>query len=492
MSLPRSRENLLDPNYPAAVSGDAPWAVCGKSAGTVNVPRKYTSVPTLAAEQGSEFEAVDHAADLLVKHGSVVFVPLATSIAGAIGATTVSGGGPDITLSGEPTRDAQVRIKITKAGGLGVGEFCFALDAFAGAEDTEITWSPSLPIPAGGTYSLGFGLTATFEDDDFALTHRYSVAVTCDGFNAADLTPAITALKSTVHRWDALTTITTKACGDATAHALLVAAQQAVLDNMSADSLYRRGMIPGERGTNDAVEEFANVVASRCLVAAGEARRVAAITKMGFGFPTVSVVEGCSVRGAGCKISTDLKRVKGNGLKDGGAVPGIIKLFTDERLSETGANDVQLATMTSQDGMGGFFVTEGWLKRQTGSNIEMWQLGRVIDRACEIVHRAQTMLIGSGFRVNPDGSMDERDALRWDDEINEQLVAALKTEANAEGFIGHVTDVRYRLSRAHNIRGTGYIMGSVGVVSLFYARDIVADVGFVASLPAQQGQTVAA
>lgn len=93
---------------------------------------------------------------------------------GSVTAVGQSGGGPAITVAGNPDAAYDVRILISVSGGRGVGEFYYSLDGgdtFAGV-DVQIPATP-------GTYALGAtGLTLTFADDAFVDGEIYDFTTT--------------------------------------------------------------------------------------------------------------------------------------------------------------------------------------------------------------------------------------------------------------------------------------------------------------------------
>ncbi|MFO7179578.1 MAG: hypothetical protein DIU78_012850 [Pseudomonadota bacterium] len=407
----------------------------------------------------------------------------------AMGSVTASGGGPAVTLTGTPAGDYQLVIEITKAGAVSTAEFRWSID---GGESWEAE-----DVVTAATVALGStGITANFAAGSYVLAETYSaetnayvpgdeyyVDVECPAWNAGDLAEAFAVLSGN-EPWRFFVAVTSKGTGDETAHALLATALQAHLNTLANASKYRAGMIPTEQGeaASDVVTAFSSVSAIRCLLAYGQQRQATMKPFPGFGFPVTHALDSFAAVATAALPSTDLKRVAS------GPLPAVIKIFHDESQDPTGLDAAKISTLRTWDGKDGFYITQAWLKSPSGSDFTFWPRRILMDIACETVHQMQIDFIGRGVRLNPDGSgtIHELDAIAWEEKIGEALAAQLLTPNNAEGFGGHVQDVRYRISRTHNVRATGTIIGFVGILPLEYASFIETELGFVVALPAPQ------
>lgn len=435
--------------------------------------------------------------ELVVPTGGTFTVPvlgLTVTFPAPMSSTVAkSGSGPDVTLTGTPAGDYVGIIEITTGGAVGAAVFRWSIDGGA-------TWTSGVTTAA--TVALGTtGLTANFSAGSYVAADTYSwttlayaandqyyVDVECAAWNAADLADAYAALGGSAE-WRFAVAITSKGCGDATAHALLVTAQEAHLTTLANASKFRRAMIAAEQfdvpantaadAANAAtvVTAFSNITATRQLVAYGSIRRATTKPFPGYAFPVVHAVEAFAAQATAALPSTDLKRV------ESGPLAAVQRIFHDEAEVPTLLDNVKVSTLRTWEGRDGFYVTQGRLKSPQGSDFTHWPRGIVMDIACETVHQLQIGLIGRGFRLNPDGTLHELDAIRWEEEIAPALVAQLLTPRNAEGFDGHITDLRYRISRTHNVRATGVIISSVGILPLGYADYVETELGFVVALP---------
>lgn len=421
-----------------------------------------------------------------------------------ITAITRAGGsvGPAITFSGtsvSPT--SSYVVEITTSGALSVGVFRWSSDGGS-------TWTTGVTLAA--TVALGAtGITANFPAGSYVDDETYSAAATayvvgdvytflaeCAAWNAADLTAAFAGGLSTEPNWRYLVAVTSEGNADDTAHATLTAALQAELDAMATASRYRRAMIASTQDTTDTVASvataFNSTVAARCLVGHGRAKYVARKKYPGYAFPSLGhAVTLFAARAAGCLLSTDLKRVAGNGISNGGPLPGgVISIYKsakgvalpgghDENKVTSTLDDKKVSTLRTHDGYDGFFVTQGRLKSASGSDFEYWPRGLIMDAASETVHVEQTRLIGKGFRVNANGTIFDADAVSWETIIGGILAAQLLTPTNAEGFAGHVQALRYVINRTHNVRTAKTILSTVGILPLNHVDWIIASLGFV-------------
>ena len=484
-AIPASTETVQDPGLGIVTPATTLPVIIGySSSGTPNVYKRYASINTLVAEKG-QGPAVEMAAYIMATAGGPVgFVTASTDVAGSI--STVSQTGEDTLLgaAGTPTNDYSVVVEILTGGALGTATFRYSLDNFAGAEAAERTYSGTLTVPAGGTFTMpNTGVTLTFTGSQTA-GNVYSFTTTCPSFNVANLGSAMDALDATSTAWRFVVPVISNGNGDPTTAAGLAAALQARLNTMAASSKYRAGMIATCRDDADPEADFAGVVADRCLVDYGTARYISAKPFAGFGF-NKAVGTGCyATRAAGSVISTDLKRVPGNGIQNGGPLPNIVKIFKDERIEATGLDDIKVSTLRTYAGKPGFYITQGRIKSADGSDFVYWPLRIIMDVACETAHDVQTTFIGRGVRTNNNGTIDERDALRLEGEVQAALDAQLISPRNAEGTDGHVSAVVYRISRTNNVNTTSTIIAEVAIRPLGYIDYITTTLGFSVNVEA--------
>lgn len=483
---PRSTETVLDPGLGlvGAVT-NIPVVVGACSSGTANSYSRFSDPKALIDAHG-QGPAVEYAALLLTLTGGPVgFVRSTADVAASNTAVTASGGGPAITVAGDSNDDYNCRVTIVKGGALGTATFNYTLNATAGLEEAELSFSPTIVVPSGGTYAIpNTGLTLTFAAGTYVADETYSWDSECAGFDATNLGTAVDAVDATSTAWDFIVAVTSLTNGDPTTGAGLATALQSKLAAMSVASKYRAGMISAARNDADPESDFTSVVADRLLVDYGSVRMLSAKPIVGRAFADMAGTIAYAIRASGSLVSTDLKRVPGNGLQDGGALPNVVKIYKDERIVATGLDDIKISTLTTYEGSPGFYITQGRIKSADGSDYVYWPLRRIMDVLCTTVHDIQQTFIGRSVRTNDDGTIDERDALRLEAEVQDAIEAKLISPRNAEGTDGHVSAVRYQIDRTNNINTTSTVISTTGARPLGYIDYINAQLGFTVNVEA--------
>ena len=362
------------------------------------------------------------------------------------------------------------RIEIIVGGALGTGTFRYSLDTFTGDVASERTYSAVQTIPSGGTFAIpNTGITVTFASGTYVATESYTWTSNCGAANSTDLGNALDALDATALGWRFAYLVTSNNTGDSTAHAVLAAAFQTRLNTMASASKYRRGIMASDFDDIDPTSDYTSLEAKRLLINHGRFRAVSTKPFVGHAFPVAPGATVQAAQAAASLISTDLKRVAS------GSLPNIERLFVDERVDATGLDDIKISTLRTYQGRSGFYITQGRLKSADGSDFTVWPRGIVMDVACETAHEKHLEFIGMGVRVNDGGTIDERDALRLEEQVQALLDARLLSPRNAEGQDGHVSDVKYSISRTNNVLATSTIEAEVAIKPLGYIDYITAN-----------------
>lgn len=490
--IPNATEEIIDPGLGFGSDVSAVPVFMGvTSIGTANTFKTYNSPTKLKQELGEGPAVEDALAVLSLVGGPVGFVKVTGGVAASNGAVSQSGAGPLITLSGSSVLDAYCRVEIVKGGALGAGEFRYCLDGYSGDSQSERTYSENLVIPAGGVFAIPvLGVTVTFPSGTYVLGETYTFSVQCAGFNSTNLNSAFSPLASTPISWRSVFVITSENCGDAVAHATLATALQTNLDALITSGLYKSGMIMASmdlsENESDVFSAWSGVVANRLCVTYGTHRRSSLNSFIGHASPRRPHISAFSIRASGSLLSTDLKRVQGNGLKDGGPLPGILKLFNNEHTDATGLDDIKISTLRSYPNRPGFYITQARIKSAAGSDFRHWHLRNIMDTACEIIHDLHVQMIGSGVRTNSDGTIDERDAIRWEEIGQARLENTLLNPTNAEGTKGHVSSLAYRIDRTQNVLATETIVGDVVSRPNGTISDVHFRVGYSAQIPGEE------
>jgi hypothetical protein len=166
----------------------------------------------------------------------------------------------------------------------------------------------------------------------------------------------------------------------------------------------------------------------------------------------------------------------------------VIRLFNDERVDATNLDSIKLSTLRTWKGRPGFYITQARLKSAAGSDFTHWHRGIVMDIACEIVHEKQVEFVGSGFRVNSDGSgtIYGPYAIELEEEVKAALAAALLQPTSAEGTPGYISGVSYSVDRTINYLATETIVGDVGILPRGTTSYVTARIGYTNRLPGEQ------
>lgn len=492
--IPSATEELIDPGLGVGEAAGTLYIFVGVcSAGPVDTLQWFSSPAKLSQERG--VGPVVEAASYILNNvgGPVGVVRVDASVAAANGAITKSSTGPTITVNSVATLDAFVRVVITLGGALGTARFKYCLDGFSGDSESDRTYSEELVVPAGGTFAIpGLGTTITFPSGTYVLGENYTWSASCAGFNSTDLADAFASIAASTTEWRGAIVITSAGCGNATAHATLAAALQSQLNTLAAGSEYRRGMIMATADLTDTAATvntaFASLVAPRLCIPFGTFRRISKVPFVGHAAPRRPAIDAFALRAAGSKPSTDLKRVRGNGLKDGGALPDVLRLFNDERVDATNLDSIKISTLRTWKGRPGFYITQARLKSATGSDFTHWHRGVVMDIACEVTHAKQVEFVGSGFRVNSDGTgtIYGPDAIQLEEEVKAELAARLLQPTSAEGTPGYVSGIAYAVDRTVNYLATETIVGEVGVLPRGTTSYLNTRIGYTNRLPGEQ------
>ena len=475
--IPSSRETVQDPGLGVVgPSTSTPVFVGVTESGTANEVSFYTDPNQLLSEQGFGPATLAAALTLVIAGGPVGIIPTAASVPASNG-TVSSPGGPAVTVGGDATDDYSCQVLITSGGALGVAKFQYSLDGGK-------TFSSTLAVPAGGAYTMGgTGVTLTFSAGTYVSDDLYEVSLNCAASNSSDLVAAMQALDADPRNWDFAVHITSANAGDASAHRGLAVALQGELLSMATRSKFKAGMQNATADDSSPLADYTGAEGDRVDIQQGLAVVTNPLGQVGNGNPSVQGIVLHAARAAGSLISTDLKRVPGNGINDGGPLPRVISITVDGRTDGgEGLDDLNIGTLRTYEGKGGFYITQSRLSSPTGSDFTVWPRRRVMDRACTVVHEAQTDFVGRGLRTNDDGTILEADALRLEEEVQVKLDAVLTSPRNAEGTGGHVSAVRYRIDRTQNILATSIVVSTVGIRPLAHVDYVETTIGFTVDL----------
>jgi len=472
MPIPGETITVLDPGLglvEPAVSTPLVYGV--SSTGTADV---LVSVSTLSAArtEWGQGPLVEEVCRCLSEGGGPVLGMRSTgTTAGAAGAVTPGGGNVGtgtVTVAGAAFDAYEVMLEVTTTGDAGVGAFIFSLD-------DGRTYSEELTIPVGLAYAIpSTNLTLTFvpgvgpvewSDGD---VHQFDC--TAPMYTTADLATSITALTADSTEWQFMILTGLNASGaDA---ATMFGAVETHMATFAAAFRYVRCMMDaGNEATGPINVALDAVSDNRILVSYRRADVASAKAFAGFGTPQIPLVGVVGARAHKALISTDLARVAS------GSLTGVAAIEHDERLTEV-MDSHRITTARTWLGRAGFYLTNGRLKSDAGSDFRYWQHGVIMDLACRTTYIQQQTFIGMGIRTNADGTIDERDAVRLETRVREALKEQLLRPTNAEGTSGHVSDLNYTIDRTNNIATTETLLSDVAIRPLGYAKFITTTLGY--------------
>lgn len=486
-TLPRQIQNITDPGLGTSGKAERGVLVMGvASTGTVDQVRSFSVKQDMIDVFGQGPMPEDACRILDIAGGPVHVMRLTATTAGAAGSvskTATASGTGTITVAGAPFDSYLVKVQITKAGVLGAGEFKYSLDYTVIAQSPTAnnegrTFSADIIIPASGTFPIpntnltltfvpGSGSPTMFDLGDF---HRFDC--TAPLYQTTDLSSGITALLLT--NTDLATIVLPGEHATSSDAATMFGAFGTHLTSLESQFRYVRGIMDGGSLEDDraaAITDHLSSQSTRISLCYGYADITSAKPITGWGTIRRSYVGLVAARTASDKVSTDSARVAS------GAIPGVVDIRTNEERSPL-LNPQDFTTMRTWQGEPGFYITNNNLRSASGSDFRFWQHGAVMDVLLSTVIRVQAGFVKRGIRTNPDGTINEVDALKMESDVQSAIKAALLDPKNEEGTRGHISDFGYSIDRTNNVLTTETIRTTTKARPLGYPSIIETDTGF--------------
>lgn len=476
MAIPKYTQTVRDPGLGSVSNAASAVLYLGcSSAGTVYTIYPFSNASDVTDTLGQGPLPEDASYTLEVAGGPVYAMRMTGSTAGAAGAVTATLVGTatgTVTVAGAAYDNYDAIISIVTTGDKGAATFKYSLD-------NGSTYSPVLLIPSSGTFVLpNTNLTLTFISGAGAVffqagdTHTFTA--TSPRFSATELALAVTAIKAQNIRFRAV--FLSGKIGTASASATVGAAL--ATHATALFQVYQPMRFMMDAGTDvEATTQtaYAAMSSERIATGYGDERISSAKPFAGFGFPKAPVTRGLSARCAAIAISTDPARYAE------GPIPGVISITHDEFRTEN-MDAYKFATMRTFQNQSGFYVCKVRLMSAAGSDYTDWQLGIVMDAVCNCVYDALLPFLSSAVRVNADGTMDSRDADRWEKKVNDALNVVIMGPDNAEGFKGHASKALFTVDRSFNTLSAKTVKGKVAVRPLGYADFITVELSYSANV----------
>jgi hypothetical protein len=421
--------------------------------------------------QGPLTEAVCHVLD--VAGGPVDAISMTSGTASSIGAVTpvrVSTSTGTVTTGGTALDKYEVIVEILTTGSVAAADFEFRYSL-----DDGNNYSEAVAVPAGATFTIPeTGVTITFVDGAGPIFHEdgdtHSFDTVAPYYSAANVATAVTALLAATLDWAFIILVGTPA--NAAGGATIFAAMETHMATFATNYHWTRCIMDGGTDTAANVVTAMNAVDdNRVNVTFGTADTASGKPFAGYGQPALEITINRGARHADDLISTDAARVAS------GSVQGVIRISHDEYVTET-VDIARLSSMRTWPGRSGFYFTNSRLKSAVGSDFRWFQHGRIMDQACATTYQTQQMFVAVGVRTNADGTIDERDAQRFETRVTSALRSVLTEPDNAEGTRGHVSDLSYTIDRTNNLATTEILQSEVSIRPLAYPKDITTQIGF--------------
>ena len=449
------------------------------TAGTVNQLYTFTSDKQVTGTLGSGplADAVAYALD--VAGGPVLAIRANASTAGSYSAVTASNTGGTKTSTGTMTvanatgsttpNDAySVQISIVTAGTLGAAAFTYSLDG-------GNTFSPTIAVPSGGTYTIpGTGFTLTFTPgagpNYFAVGDQFAFTTVAPSWTLTDLTNALNVLFASPTLWSFIHVVgTATATIAAGVDVLMTSAQN---QNEFGFCLLEARDISSTTDTGSEQTWITNLSTTEWGSFASASERVGAFA--GFCQLTSSLTGQVNRRSGAWTLAARLAKVKPQehaGRVATGSIPGVTAIYHDEA-ALPGLDAAGFCTFRTHRGRAGFYFTAGRLMVAPGSDYTYIENRRVMDKASLYARQALMKYENAEVRVSAaTGTILEQEA----QQIENYVKGIVDSNVTSQGNCSATTA---RLNRTDNILSTRATTLTLRVLPKGYLSYLTLDVGF--------------
>jgi len=420
-----------------------------------------TSQVQFSVDGGAYSAPVPTAATILVPGTLTVlsfaagtYIINATYTVGTNGVVTNAGGGPTVTQASSPTDAFDAIVQINTAGGLGVGAFMYSTD---GANSV----SPIIAIPGGGVYAIpGTGLVLTFAGT-FTAGDTYSFTSVAAAFTVSDVNSAMDVLSGQATEWDHIHVVGAPSSA-ANAYTLAVAVDTKLT---GMETAFRYAYAVTECPTSEAdsvlISAFAAFVSKRVTVCAGDAALVS---------PLTSKINRRNCAWVVTARIALISQEEDPAWVGRGALPGVTSLYRNEAATP-GLDEQRFTTLTRQRGKEGYFITNFRMMAPGGSDFTYGMNRRVMDTACRITRQAELPYLNQEVTIAANGFIDEKEAQRFEADVNSQLRAGLIAP-------GMASSAQVVMSRTANLLAGASQPVTVRVIPKAYLKHITTSIGF--------------
>lgn len=403
--------------------------------------------------------------------GTVGLVRITASVAGSAGSVTVNRGGDGtstatMTVSGAPNDSYEVIARMAEGGvNLAANTAAFVLSMDGGD-----TWTAPIAVPVSGVYAIpGTGLTMTWVNGagptSFIVGDTFSFDCTAPGFSTSNISDALDAVRADATARFRLIHLV-GAAANAAGTASVAAAVATKMNTEAANYRYTYAVIEAADDTDANLKSaFANFVSERVCVVAGYCELFANKSQM-----KRSAAWPALARRMAQTPNRDLARTAPG--SQGGALPGVVKLYRDEYLTP-GLDDARFTTLRTHPGQPGFHVGNGRTMASLTSDFQLLQFRELMDVACTENYSALFPYLNDDlFDVDTEtGFIDEVDARTVDSKTTALIRSAIVTNK-------WTTDASSRVVRDNNILSTMTLKTRVRIIPRGYAKHIETEIGF--------------
>lgn len=403
----------------------------------------------------------------------VIFVKVATNAAGSNSSVTFDGTGTSVmTVTGTPNDDYTVLVTVTRDGTAGTDPE----PGFTVSYDGGLTTSREIRVPANRQYASDAGvtgLTLNFTAATMVEGDTYTFTSTAPTWAASDVATAVDALKASPKNGAIL--YVAGSCSKSQSDTILTA-----VGEFAGRKKFERLILEAVDIVSPQTEaqwmtaistDWSTASNDRLVVGAGAARVSSAITGIKY---RRNIGHLALVRAGRRNISRDIGAAADGalcpqyeGTNTTGPLSGVPvdTVYHDEGLNP-GLNDNRFMTVTTIEGLTGYYVTNPSIMTGPTSDFDLLQLGRVMDEGCRVVNQFFAPKLSTDVRVNPvTGFILERDARALESGCDAALNAAIVNTGDAS-FVQTV------VSRVDNILTTKTLTVTVSIVPLGYIKTV--------------------
>lgn len=446
MSLPGISVNITDNAGSIGSNGTtSTFAYVGiASGGTANTVYTFSTMKSLidTLVGGPLVECAALALQRL--SAPIIVVPLSCDVSSTT--TPVLVPNAYLSISGTPTDEFQVVVKMVLGGAVGVATFQYSLDNGA-SFSTELISVSSYVIPASGI-TLNFGVGTYVAGD------KYTFTSTMPGFTTTSLNTGLNVLGASNIHFNVVhvvgvigSTTDTLAC---TAGVAMSAALHSKLQTWEGSLKYVAGIIDGC--------EIANTSTADGLLSTAVASAVHPRVSFAQGFETViSPVSGRSYRRPFAWDYSSLVRSLPYWQSPHCPVRGALSATSLERdeYVRPGLDAARITTARTVPGQPGFYITRPLTLALPTSDFKYFYNRLTMDRACSYTVSAVGKYLNEQFAVNADGTIQATTRAIIESNIAQTVGSLLETEgAIVKGSFVVVVDPTVNLTTTETLKIT--------------------------------------